>query len=174
MSLKRSRTEAMEEEDDALERGLAALIDAEAGEGDSQGAGEGDSQIAGEGDSQGAWGGDSQGGGDSQDGGEGEVVAHGEAVDIESSDEDDRSEFAAKIDILQKFSMVLHNYNQRIEGNDYTTELKHDLENLVLEAKLLESFYEHDQPEQSAPTTLRRLREEWVKLKPIVLRFACP
>ena len=95
----------------------------------------------------------------------------GEEEEDEDDDDDDESCHNSTINILSRFSMVLHSYNMRIPENPYSEKIKDELGSLVMLAKSLESHIEADNPEVSPPSSVKHLHQSWTRLKPIVLRI---
>ena len=94
-----------------------------------------------------------------------------EEDDEDDDDDDDESCHNSTINILSRFSMVLHSYNMRIPENPYSEKIKDELGSLVMLAKSLESHIEADNPEVSPPSSVKHLHQSWTRLKPIVLRI---
>ena len=94
-----------------------------------------------------------------------------EEEEDEDDDDDDESCHNSTINILSRFSMVLHSYNMRIPENPYSEKIKDELGSLVMLAKSLESHIEADNPEVSPPSSVKHLHQSWTRLKPIVLRI---
>ena len=90
-------------------------------------------------------------------------------VDADGDSEEDDEEGTIKA--LQELAIVLSAANGRIEQNPYSAHLKSDLENLIVDAKMLESYMEFKQPEGTPPCSFPDLVAKWLLVKPMVELF---
>eukprot|EP00959_Pyramimonas_sp_CCMP1952_P294127 6151821-Pyramimonas_sp.AAC.1 len=91
------------------------------------------------------------------------------ADEAESTNKDE--EYVAA---LNSFSVVLHGYNIRIPTSEYSQSLKDDINNLIVKAKMLQSFYESHPPEAAPPTSVAVLHAEWLGMKGLAKRLTDP
>ena len=111
-----------------------------------------------------------------------EVVAVPESHTVSQIMEADTQEFGYAVEpekdysehiaIIEKLVMVATHYDSKIEDNDYTRSLKSSVQNMIVLGKLLQSYYENHDPEDVPPTSLCEVKNEWVRLKPVMKRLA--
>jgi hypothetical protein len=92
----------------------------------------------------------------------------GRESDGDNDDEGTRSDDTEDehcTDTLKSFAMVLAVQNNAIPDNPYAAALKQDIQQLIIEAKLLQSFYEKHAPEDVAPSSIASLQERWAHIK---------
>ena len=103
-----------------------------------------------------------------EDAGEDELEAEGEDEDDKDDDEDDSELSREKVVFLSRFAIVVQANNDNIPETPYSNDFKNTLAEIVIKAKILESYYEAPNPEMSPPCSLVELCESWGKVKPLV------
>ena len=91
----------------------------------------------------------------------------GATVVVSDGDEDHGKMAVA----LQNLAIILQAANEKIVENVYSMKMKKDVEELVLNAKMLQSYYEAGQPEQTPPCSLDQLVDKFVSIKPMLMNM---
>jgi len=90
------------------------------------------------------------------------------AIVVVSDGDEDRGKMVVA---LQNLAIILAAANAKIAENPYSMKMKSDIEELVLNAKMLESYYEAGQPEQTPPCSLDQLIDKFIFIKPMLMNM---
>ena len=96
------------------------------------------------------------------------------AIVIDDNQEQSEADAWAKVAFLIKLAIVITAAMFKIEENAYTFELREKLSMLITNTKILQSYYEQHQPEDSPPHDIRELYDSWARIKPLAVRMGEP
>ena len=89
--------------------------------------------------------------------------------DLGGNNEEDENKHEKIAIALDRLGIVAMSYNQRIKQHEYTEKIKEELDELCLEAKILQTFYVDFEPEKLPPISLRAIVDKWVAIKSVAV-----